>query len=115
MKPSPTIEDFATVEATCDGVPVYAFGYTYIHGVSPDFIPGLTWQEGSKASGKLVPKKSWEITNNLLGSTPAREPRSLRIDDQPLLSVHLIDGDPETCWCSRAQIEPDFEPVWIRI
>ncbi|MBN1917895.1 MAG: hypothetical protein JW889_08305, partial [Verrucomicrobia bacterium] len=27
----------------------------------------------------------------------------------------LIDGDPETCWCSRAQIEPDFEPVWIRI
>ena len=115
MGPRQTIEDFATVEATCDGVPVYAFGYTYVYGVSPDFIPGLTWQKGSKASGKLVPKKSWEIKNNLLGSTPAREPKSLRIDDQPLLCVHLIDGDPETCWCSRGQIKADVEPVWIRI
>jgi hypothetical protein len=110
-----TIDDFATVEAYCNGVPVYAFGYTYIHGVSPDFIPGLTWQPGAKGGVKIVPKKSWEIRSNLLGSTPAREPRSLRIDDQPLLCVHLIDGDPETCWCSRAQIEPDYEPVWIRV
>jgi hypothetical protein len=109
------IEDFATVEATCEGAPVYAFGYTYVYGVSPDFIPGLTWQDGSKPAGKLVPKKSWEIKNNLLGSTPAREPKSLRIDDQPLLCVHLIDGDPETCWCSRGQTKPDVEPVWIRI
>jgi hypothetical protein len=115
MTPTNTIEDFATVEATCDGVPVYAFGYTYVYGVSPDFIPGLTWQNGSGGGTKLVPKKSWEITNNLCGSTPAREPRSLRIDDQPVLCVHLIDGDAETCWCSRAQIEPDVEPVWIRI
>ena len=109
------IEDFATVEAQCEGTPVYAFGYTYVHGVSPDFIPDLTWQRGTKGGAKLAPKKSWEIKSNLLGSTPAREPRSLRIDDQPLLSVHLIDGDPETCWCSRGQIEADFEPVWIRI
>jgi hypothetical protein len=115
MAPRQTIEDFATVEATCEGVPVHAFGYTYVYGVSPDFIPGLTWQKGSKPAGKLVPKKSWEIKNNLLGSTPAREPKSLRIDDQPLLCVHLIDGDPETCWCSRGQIKPDIEPVWIRI
>jgi hypothetical protein len=110
-----TIENFATVEAYCDGAPVYAFGYTYIHGVSPDFIPGLTWQAGAKGGVKIVPKKSWEIRSNLLGSTPAREPRSLRIDDQPLLCVHLIDGDSETCWCSRGQIEADVEPVWIRI
>jgi len=115
MRPSQTIEDFATVEATCEGVPVYAFGYTYVYGVSPDFIPGLSWQAGGVGCEKIVPKKSWEITNNLLGSTPAREPKSLHIDDQPLLCVHLIDGDPETCWCSRAQIEPDVEPVWIRI
>ncbi|HAK97407.1 MAG TPA: hypothetical protein DCM87_21075 [Planctomycetes bacterium] len=111
----PCIEDFATVEAHCAGVPVYAFGYTYVHGVSPDFIPDLVWQRGAEGGEKIVPKKSWEIKNNLLGSTPAREPRSLRIDDQPVLCVHLIDGDPETCWCSRAQIEPDVEPVWIRI
>ncbi|MBN1418211.1 MAG: hypothetical protein JXP34_05505, partial [Planctomycetes bacterium] len=113
--PRPSIEDFATVEAHCAGVPVYAFGYTYVYGVSPDFIPDLVWQEGSRGGAKLVPKKSWEIEDNLLGSTPAREPRSLRIDDQPLLCVHLLDGDPETCWCSRGQIEADVEPVWIRI
>ena len=33
----------------------------------------------------------------------------------PLLCVHLIDGDSGTCWCSRGQIKPDVEPVWIRI
>ncbi len=112
---SRSLEDFATIEASCDGVPVYAFGYTYVYGVSPDFIPGLSWQAGSNAPKKLVPKKSWEIRGNLLGSTPAREPKSLHIDDQPLLPVHLIDGDPETCWCSRGLIEADVEPVWIRI
>jgi hypothetical protein len=110
-----SLEEFATIEAYCDGVPVYAFGYTYIHSVSPDFIPGLMWQKGSKPAEKLVPKKSWEISGNLLGSTPAREPKSLHIDDQPLLSVHLIDGDPETCWCSRGLIKADVEPVWIRL
>ncbi len=111
----PCIEDFATVEARCAGAPVHAFGYTYVYGVSPDFIPDLVWQRGAGGGEKIVPKKSWEIKNNLLGSTPAREPRSLRIDDQPLLCVHLLDGDPETCWCSRGQIEADVEPVWIRI
>ena len=109
------IEDFARVEATCDGVPVYAFGYTYVYGVSPDFIPDLRWQDRAKPGEKIIPKKSWEITNNLFGSTPQRQPKSLRIDDQPLLCVHLIDGDAGTCWCSRGQIKPDVEPVWIRI
>jgi hypothetical protein len=113
--PQLSIEDFATVEAYCDGAPVYAFGYTYIHGVSPDFLPNLVWQQGTNNGVKIVPKKSWEIKSNLLGSTPAREPRSLRIDDQPLLCVHLLDGDPQTCWCSRGQIAADVEPVWIRI
>ncbi|MEW6741734.1 MAG: discoidin domain-containing protein [Planctomycetota bacterium] len=113
--PHKSLEEFATVEAYCEGKPVYAFGYTYVYGVSPDFIPDLVWQQGARGGVKLVPKKSWEIKNNLLGSTPAREPRSRRIDDQPLLCAHLIDGDPETCWCSRAQIKADFEPVWIRI
>ena len=111
-----TIEDFAMIEAYCNGAPVHAFGYTYVYGVSPNFIPGLIWQKGQKNPGKkIIPKKSWEISNNLLGSTPAREPKSNKIDDQPLLSVHLIDGDPETCWCSRGMIQPDVEPVWVRI
>lgn len=111
-----SIEDFAMIEAYCDGAPVHAFGYTYVYGVSPSFIANLIWQRGQKNAGKkIIPKKSWEISNNLLGSTPAREPKSNKIDDQPLLPVHLIDGDSETCWCSRGMIQPDVEPVWIRI
>ena len=69
-----SIEDFARVEATCDGVPVYAFGYTYVYGVSPDFIPDLRWQDRAEPGDKIIPKKSWEITNNLFGSTPQRQP-----------------------------------------
>ena len=66
------IEDFARVEATCDGLPVYAFGYTYVYGVSPDFITDLRWQDRAGPGEKIIPKKSWEITNNLFGSTPQR-------------------------------------------
>ena len=114
-KDSPRIEDYATVEAFCDNVPVYAFGYTYVHAVSPTFLPAVAWQDGAAAAKKIKPKKSWEIRGNLCGSTPAREPKLAANDDQPLLCAHLIDGDPETCWCSRGQTQPDVEDVWIRI
>ena len=110
------ISKWATVEAHDNGVPVYAFGYTYVYGVSPDFRPGVVLQKGNDAPAKKIqPKKSWEIKNNLFGSTPAREPRSAANDDQPLLAVHLIDGDVLSCWASRGQNQPDFEPAWIRI
>ena len=36
-------------------------------------------------------------------------------DDQPLLPVHLIDGDPETAWSSRGGTVPDRQAEWIRI
>ncbi|MCP4630829.1 MAG: discoidin domain-containing protein, partial [bacterium] len=36
-------------------------------------------------------------------------------DDQPLLPVHLIDGDPETAWSSRGGPVPKRQPEWIRI
>jgi hypothetical protein len=112
----PDLSKWATVEAHDNGVPVYAFGYTYVYGVSPDFRPGVVLQEGNDAPAKKIrPKKSWEIKNNLFGSTPAREPRSAANDDQPLLAVHLIDGDALSCWASRGQNQPDFEPAWIRI
>ena len=111
-----SIEDYATVEGYCEGVPVYAFGYTYIYGVSPTLIPNVNWQRGNNARPtKVIPKKSWEIKSNKLGSTPAREPKTAPNDDQPLLCVHLIDGDPETCWCSRGQVQSDVEEAWIRI
>ena len=36
-------------------------------------------------------------------------------DYRPLEPVHLIDGDPETCWSSRTQTSHDCEPTWIRL
>ena len=110
------LSKWATVEGHDNGVPVYAFGYTYVYGVSPDFRPGVVLQKGNDAPAKKIqPKKSWEIKNNLFGSTPAREPRTASYDDQPLLGVHLIDGDVRSCWASRGQNQPDYEPAWIRI
>ncbi len=110
------IEDYATIEAYCAGVPVYAFGYTCVYGVSPDLLPGAVLQEGNTHPiVKVAPKKSWEIKHNLCGSTPAREPKTMWNDDQPLLPVHLIDGDPETAWASRGSTVPDAQPEWIRI
>jgi len=110
------LSKWATVEAHDNGVPVYAFGYTYVYGVSPEIRPGVVLQEGNDAPAKKIrPKKSWEIKNNLFGSTPAREPRSAANDDQPLLAAHLIDGDVLSCWASRGQNQPDFEPAWVRI
>ncbi len=107
---------WATVEAHDNGVPVYALGYTYVYGVSPWFRPGVVLQEGNEApTRKIQPKKSWEIKNNLFGSTPAREPRTAANDDQPLLGIHLIDGDVRSCWASRGQNQADLEPAWIRI
>lgn len=107
---------WATVESHIKGEPVYAFGYTYVYGVSPDFQPNVTAQEGNNSpTQKIRPKKSWQIESNLFGSTPAREPRSAAYDDQPLLGVHLIDGDIRTCWASRGQNQPDYEDAWVRI
>jgi hypothetical protein len=107
---------WATVESHVNGEPVYAFGYTYVYAVSPDFQPNAAVQEGNRAPAqKIRPKKSWEIESNLFGSTPAREPRSAAYDDQPLLGVHLIDGDVRSCWASRGQNRRDYEEAWVRI
>ena len=112
----PTIEDYATIEAYVDGVPVYAFGYTYIYGQSPDLLDGVIIQkDNANPITKLKLKKSWEIKSNYCGSTPAREPKTMWNDDQPLLPIHLIDGDPETAWSSRGMGVDGIQPEWIRI
>jgi hypothetical protein len=112
----PRIEDYATIEAYSEDVPVYAFGFTYVYSVSPDLLPGTVLQTGNaNPRTKIQPKKSWEIKENKMGSTPAGVPRSGINDHQPFRSIHLIDGDAETCWCSHGQQRPDVEEVWIRI
>lgn len=112
------IEQYATIEAYVgkQETPVYAFGPTYVYAIGPDLLPGAVMQEGnSRPAVKIRPKKSWEIQSNLCGSTPAREPKSMWDDDQPLLPIHLIDGDPETAWSSRGGTASDTQPEWIRI
>ncbi|MFN8007563.1 MAG: discoidin domain-containing protein [Terriglobia bacterium] len=110
------LSHWATVESHINGEPVYAFGYTYVYSVSPDFHPKALIQEGNNNPPvKIHPKKSWQIASNLFGSTPAREPRTAPYDDQPLLGLHLIDGDLRSCWSSRGQNQPDFEDAWVRI
>ena len=113
---APKMEDYATIEAYSDDVPVYAFGFMYVYGVSPDFLRGTVLQTGNtNPRAKIQPKKSWELKENKMGSTPAGVPRSAVNDHQPFRSIHLIDGDVETSWCSRPQMQPDVEDVWIRI
>ncbi len=110
------LSKWATIEAHDHDVPVYAFGYTYVYGVSPDFFPGVVLQENNSAPvSKIQPKKSWEIQDNLFGSTRAREPRTAANDDQPLLGVHLIDGDVRSSWASQGQNQADEHPEWIRV
>jgi len=104
------------VRTMAGNVPVYGYGYTYILAESPDLIPEARLQAGNDApTVKIRPKRSSEIRYNLLGATPPRMPRTPQSDYQPLLPIRLIDGNPRTCWCSRAQVKPDVEPVWIRI
>ena len=117
-KAKPSIEDYATIEAYIgkEETPVYAFGYTYVYGVGPDLLPGVVMQEGNtNPVVKFKPKKSWEIASNVCGSSVGHGPRTMWNDDQPLLPVHLIDGDTETAWSSRANGVSDKNPEWIRI
>ena len=70
-KGTPCIEDYATVESVCAGVPVYSFGnLVYVYGQSPDFYPGAIIQEGNaKPVVKIKPKKSWEIKRSPSGES----------------------------------------------
>jgi hypothetical protein len=102
-----------------DGVPVYAYGDILINGLCPDFQQDVIVQAFQKTKSvtqkKIKPKKSWEIKENFSGMVPLRTPCSPYTDVQPYKAISLIDGNPETLWCSRYQTQPDVEPVWIRI
>lgn len=113
----PNIEQYASVEAISAGHPVYGFDYMmYVYGVSPDLFPDNVLQEGNTRTRAKIPlKKSWEMTNNFLGSNTAQVPRTRKNDSHPTLPIHLIDDDPSTVWCSFGCLAPDVHPEWIRI
>ena len=46
---------------------------------------------------------------------PEPGPRTMWNDCEPTLPIHLIDGDPNTIWCSFGSQIPDARPEWIRI
>ncbi len=114
---APRIEDYATIESTVGGVPVFSFGnLVYVYGQSPDLLPGAVMQRGNtNPVVKIRPKKSWEIKHNLAGSEHEMTVRSAWTDSHPTLPIHLIDGDPETVWSSWGCAVPDGRPEWIRI
>lgn len=116
-KKAPQITDYATIEGVCDGAPIYSFGnIIYVYGQSPDLAPGQELQEGNKHKPvKIKLKKSWEIKHNLCGSEHEMTVRTPANDAQPLLPIHLIDGDPKTVWSSWGCAVPDGRPEWIRI
>ena len=113
----PSIEEYATVEATSGGVPVWCFGnLVNVYGQSPDLNPGVVTQKGNKNPFvKIKPKKSWEIKHNLAGSEHEMTVRTAWNDSHPTLPIHLIDGDPETIWSSWGCALPDGRPEWIRV
>ena len=112
-----SIEDYATVEAICDGAPVYSFNHlVYIYGQSPDLYPDVINQENNHHPvNKLTLKKSWEIKNNFFGFCHEMTPRTRFNDSQPYLPIHLIDGDPTTMWASFESFMPEDQEEWIRI
>lgn len=98
------------------GTPIYQIGQTFIYAVSPDFEKDFSVQQGNTLPrAKIRPKKSWELKENRLGTSAPRVPRTLMMDFQPYQWFHLIDGDPNTYWCSHALNFRDQEQAWVRI
>ncbi len=102
--------------AECGGMPIRTYGYTHILSGAPDLVDPTPLQTGnSRPFTKLPVKSSAEIAFNRLGGTAPRMPRTVANDYLPLECIHLIDGDPATCWSSKSLPQPDVEPVWIRL
>ena len=104
------------VQAHCGDVPIKRFGFCWVLGEAPNLLDDVPLQVGNTAPRvKVHPKDSSQIKRNYLGVTTTRMPRSTENDYLPLEAIHLIDGNRQTCWMSRAQTRPDVQPVWIRL
>ena len=88
----PSIEDYATVESVCNGVPVYSFSnIAYVYGAAPDLLPGVVLQSNNtNPLVKVKPKKSWEIKEGMFGFDSEITCRTAANDSLPFLPIHLI-------------------------
>lgn len=104
------------VQAHCGDVPIKRFGFCWVLAEAPTLLDDVPLQVGNTAPRvKVHPQDSSQIKRNYLGVTTTRMPRSTENDYLPLEAIHLIDGNRQTCWMSRAQTRPDVQPIWIRL
>jgi hypothetical protein len=108
--------DEPVIRAACGGMQIRTYGYTHVLAGAPDLAEATPLQTGNPRPLTRLPlKTSREIAFNRLGGTSPRMPRTEANDYLPLECIHLIDGDPTTCWSSKSLPQPDVEPVWIRL
>ena len=55
--PGVDLSRWATVESHVKGEPVYAFGYTYVYAVSPDFQPNVPVRKGIAHAARKLSKE----------------------------------------------------------
>jgi hypothetical protein len=108
--------DRPQVQTHCGGVPIKRFGFCWVLGQGPTLVDDVPLQTGNATPRvKVQPKDSSQIKKNFLGVTTTRMPRTTENDYLPVEAIHLIDGDPQTCWMSHGQPRPDAQPIWIRL
>ncbi|MHB1295956.1 MAG: discoidin domain-containing protein [Anaerolineae bacterium] len=108
--------DKPVIQGYCDGAPIYRLGHAWLLGEAPNLVEATPLQVGNSAPHiKVHPKRSSEIRSNRIGADTSRMPRTTANDYLPLEPIHLIDGNPQTCWSSRTQSRPDVQPIWIRL
>ena len=108
---------WAPVEQTrCGEGAVMRFGTTFVYGEAPDLTRGGTLQAGNSSPvEKVHPRPTKELEYNYIGVATTRMPHSPERAELPEESVHLIDGNRETCWIAHGLRRGDQEPIWIRL
>lgn len=104
------------VLAACGDVGVSRFGSTFVYDGAPDLMRDAPLQEGNASPvEKVRPKETRELDFNYIGAASTRMPFSDDRAELPAEPVHLIDGDPDTFWCTHSFSRKDLEEVWVRI
>ena len=108
--------DPPVIQAQCQGEEILRFGNTWIWQQAPNLQQAESLQKNNQDPLiKIRPKKSSALQCNFLGVNTSGMPRSRQNDYQPLEVVHLIDGDPSTCWLSRGTRRPEVALPFVRI